>query len=475
MSDKVRIPHLRAAILALALVGAGVARAPAQDSVIVDEDLTINDPNLTREERIRRHKIKLQSILEEHRQKAKERQKERETARQKAIEEQKLELAKKLAEARVRTSGGPRKTPIGTAIRTTSAAGGKTPFRVSRALVYLYPFQVIAEVGRSVITDVRLYNTSGLPFNEIDLYLKYDPLVVAPERVNDATIYERLDGGPTLQVNSSKGTLYYSARLLETTRLSTMTLLTVRWRALNPILYSEIGFSLDDRDTRIGLNDGDILGHVAAGQREGGTLPAGISVVPRRNSPRKLMPRFSEIAIAGIDERVHLRLEAEPEAVAADQEWIVSLVLRNDATLPFNDLRLRILFDPAKLQVEDWHAGNWTRQGINIFDAFAHETFPFEVHRLNEADNERGEILYHVGTREARYFPSGEIAKIKFKALTDASLADVRFDFQETSRPADEIVTDVSFFGTSVLFAPEQPATKAAERPAPDPLRPPDT
>jgi len=298
--------------------------------------------------------------------------------------------------------------------------------------------------------------------------------VIAPVSVNDASIYKRLAEPPEMQANGSTGRLRYCARLKEGVKATTTTLLTIRWKALNPILYSEIDFESGEGKTRIADGDRNLLGHVAAGELVGGTLPATLVVAPRLDSPRTLMPLFSEIALVGIDEPVHLRLEADPESAAEGDEWIVSLMLRNDAVLPFNNVCVRMLFDPAKLQVVDWHQGNWIRQGINIYDGFAHETYPFEVHRANRADNERGEILYHVATTSGRFFPGGELARIKFHALADASLADVRFDFEDPSRQAGEIVTNVDFLGSSVLYIARE-RTETAERPAPEPLRRPDT
>ena len=471
--------RLRMAALAL-VVGLASFRGPAQ--VITEEDLS-DDPNLSRQERIRRHKLRLQKLVTQYQTEAAERQQQRETEGLTALEAQRQQLE---AAARTGTAPpqrmAPRPTtaqriarPTGRPSGATLSTQGAVAFRVSRAIVYISPFQALSRVGDSLNTEVRLSNRSNLPFDEIALHLEYDPLVVAPETVNDAAIYDFLADAPELRVNSSKGELHYSARLRESLTITTATLLAIRWRALNPILYSEITFGPGEKGTRIGEGKGNILGFVAGGVHSAGTLPAAVVISPRSDSPRSLMPPFSEIAIAGIDERVRLRLESESESVAQDQEWIVSLALDNDAALPFNNLCLRILFDPAKLQVVDWHQGNWIRQGINIYDGFAHETYPFEVHRANLVDNKQGEILYHVGSRAARFFPSGELARIKFTALADASLADVFFDFEDPQRADETVVTDVDFLGSSVLFASQRRAVQSAQRPAPEPLRRPDT
>jgi len=416
-----------------------------------------DDPNLPREERLRRHMLRLQKIVSEAQ-------------------------AREAAQKPPSPVPTPPPPPVPVPTPPTPAAPqaapappptAQVPFRTSRAIVFIHPFQALSRIGDTLETEVRVYNSSGGPYDQIDLHLRYDPLVVAPERVNDAPIYKLLAGPPRLRVNQSKGDLEYTAQLTQGILKTTATLLAIQWRALNPIFHSEIGFVSDDEGTRIGRDGGNILGFVAAGKRIGGAMPGIIVVSPRDNSPRQIIPPFGEIVVASLSEFVSLHLQADSDAVAKGEEWIVSLTLRNDAAIPFNDVRVRVLFDPAKLQVVDWHQGNWIRQGINIYDGFAHETYPFDVFEANAADNARGEILYRVGSRAARMFPGGTFARIKFKALADASLNDVWFDFEDPKRSVGAVETDVTFLGSSVMFEPQR-KVEAEERPAPAPLRRPD-
>jgi len=470
------------------------APTPGITFATIPDDLR-DDPSLSREERIRRHQIRLQKFLDEANVRAEAQQKEMASQQQQAIDQQKA-----MATGAANPSGKPGGPP-GTMVPPGAMAGppgamvgaprpllppgappgampsssgaGQAIFRVSEGIVYFQPFQVLTRTGDDFKTDVLVFNSSGKAFDELELGLKYDPLVVVPEEVNDAPIY-RLVQGSELQVNRSKGEIRYSAKLRSGILQTTATLLTLRWRALNPVLYSELGFLAGKGGTRIGKGGGNILGFYAAGERTGGTLPAFLVVAPRDNSPRKLIPPLSETALARIDERVELHLEAASETVAKGEEWVVGLMLRNDAGLPFNDLHARILFDPNKLQVVDWHQGNWIREGINIWDGFAHAAYPFDVFESNLANNETGEIRYHVGSQLARYYPSGEFARIKFKALANASLNDVWFDFQDPARSGGATLTDVSFLGSSVMFAPRR-AAEAEQRPEPEPLRRPGT
>jgi hypothetical protein len=495
---------LQKAILAL-LLGLSCLRLGAQ--VDVPADLQ-DDDKLPREERLRRHMLRLQKIVadaqaHDAQMKKDAGQTQQQTAAQMGVPLPGLTavgpqptpavvggppagappgampavppgaVPPGVAPPPIGQPGGvpPGGVPFGGSMAPTAQA---VPFRISRAIVYLYPFQVLSRVGDMVETGVWVFNSTGGPYDQIALHLKYDPLVLAPERVNDGPIYKLLTGAPKLRVNQSKGELYYAARLRQAITKTTATLVTIQWRALNPVYYSEIGFGTGDNETRIGREDRNILGFTAAGRREGGTLPGIVMVAPRENSLRQIIPPFGEIVVANINEFVTLHLESDSETVAKGEEWIVSLALRNAAAVPFNDLCVHLFFDPAKLQLVDWHQGNWIRQGINIYDGFAHDAYRFDVFRANSADNERGEVLYRVGSRAAQMFPSGVFAKIKFKALADASLSDVWFDFEDRSQPAGTAETDVTFLGSSVMFAPRR-KVEAEQRPAPESLRRPGT
>lgn len=465
-----------------------------------------HDPSLPRAEQIRRHKERLRLLLAEHRAKQEEEAARRQDQRSTALQTQRDEAQSTLEIARGSLTGKPVGAPgaeapgvqeapkNAAAVAAAKAAAARAAaarakkggaaagasassvaFQASRAIAYLSPFQSLVTVGDEFDTAVQLHNPSALPYENVVLDFKYDPLVVAPVIVSDAAIHNRLAEEPVLTVNSSRGRLRYTGRLRDQERKATATLLTVRWRALNPILYSEIELVSGQDGCRLGTGKRTILGFALGGEQGGGLLPGGVVVAPKGDSPRTLFPPLGEVALAGIDERLHMRLEAEQETVKAGDEWVVSLMLRNDATLPFNDLMVRIFYDPAKLQVVDWHTGNWIRQGNNIYDGFAHETYPFNVYRTNQADNETGEIVYHVGTQEVRYFPSGELARIKFLALEDASLADVQFDFENPQRAAGHVLTDVTLTGASVFYERRLPEEESDRRPAPEPLRRPGT
>ena len=479
------IQWLRNAVLALVLGLLCIQVAPQQP---VPDDLA-DDPNLPREVRIQRHNLRMQKLMEEAKATANA-----------AAETQKVtvEGQQLLISPPQPTPPRPQPTPPSgvtapgapsPGVRPPTLAPGvppqpgapppapsattQIPFRLSRAIVYLHPFQVLSRVGDTFETEIQVYNSSAGGFDEIALHLKYDPLVIAPERVNDSPIYKLVAGSPWLRVNRSKGELHYQARLRETISKTTTTLLTVHWQALNPAFYSEIRFVSGDEGTRIGKSESNILGFVAGGRQEGGMLPGGVIISPRDDSPRNLIPPFGEIVVASIHELVSLHLEADPESLGEGEMWIVDLTLRNQASVPFNEMCARMFFDSTKLQVVDWHSGNWIRQGINIQDGFAHEDYPFDVFYTNSADNERGEILYHVGSRAAHIFPSGVLARIKFKALAEASLDDVWFDFEDPKRSGGAVETDVSFLGSTVMYAPRRKIA-LDERPAPEPLRRPD-
>jgi len=431
-----------------------------------DPDLQ-DDPSLSKEERIRRHQLLVQKFVTAATAARQQAEKQEKEARQKTLEMQKMPPSAPPAPV------APPPAAPGAPGAAAPAAPAQTPFPLARSLVHLFPSEVLSRAGESFETEARLLNSSNLPFDQIVLSLKYDPLVATPETVNDGPIYRLVAGAPELTMNRSKGEMRYFARLREAIAPTSTALVRIRWRAINPVFYSEIAFVESKGATRIGKGDGNILGYVVGGEATGGTMSCGVIVAPQTGSRGQSVPSLPETMLARVDQRATVRLEADEERVAKGKEWIVSLMLRNNAVLPFNDLRVRALFDPGKLEVVDWHTGNWIRAGTNIYDGFAHSSYPFEIHFANSADNEKGEIAYHVGTVAAQHFPSGEFARIKFRALTDASLNDVWIDCEAPGRSGGVAETDVSFLGQSVM-RPSLGVAEIRQRPAPEPLRQPE-
>jgi len=89
----------------------------------------------------------------------------------------------------------------------------------------------------------------------------------------------------------------------------------------------------------------------------------------------------------------------------------------------------------------DWDKRNWITQGINIQDGFAHKKYPFDFHLRNDANNFRGSIDYRMGSSRMNPFPTGELAKIRFKAVAPAEKTLILFERSKHPDPPNTSIT----------------------------------
>ena len=123
---------------------------------------------------------------------------------------------------------------------------------------------------------------------------------------------------------------------------------------------------------------------------------------------------------------VDLQGPEEPRMAQGDSFW-VDLVLHNDDLLPIDSLGVRVEFDPVALEVVDEDENNWIVRGINLWDGAFHESYPFDFHKANQANNSRGVILYQAGRQYQPWaFPTGVFARIHFRAKTAADRTAIR-------------------------------------------------
>lgn len=117
-----------------------------------------------------------------------------------------------------------------------------------------------------------------------------------------------------------------------------------------------------------------------------------------------------------------LRLQAPvPARVAVGEEFWVDVVLLNESLVPIDAVGFFIEFDAATLEVIDEDRANWITRGVNIWDGAFHETYPFDMHVANAADNVRGTIEYKMARHYGAWpLPTGVLARVHFRAKAPA-------------------------------------------------------
>ncbi|MCX7766245.1 MAG: hypothetical protein N2246_06025, partial [Candidatus Sumerlaeia bacterium] len=388
-----------------------------------------DDPSLPREERIQRHRQKLALILERRR------QKEEEQRRQKEQEEK---------------GSPPAPVPQPPSQPTPSIETYKPAEKVG-AIIYLDPLSLQVLEGENFLTQIVYEDYKEQPIDEIYFTIKYDKRYLLPVKVFDYPIHNLLESPPRFNVNPVQGIIEYGGKLTTPRRLASRSpLLLILWKALRQTQSTEVGFKTGVGFTRILSRGVDYLG--TDYEENDGVIPATIGIKPKVLTPEKALRNLEPVETSESSSGmlgVGLKLISSRQQVAPEEEFEVDLVLLNPEGVLLDDISALIRFNPAKLEVIDYDKKNWIKRGINIYDGFAHNNYPFDFHKANAVDNEKGTIHYWMGLSQPQALPSGSFAKIKFRVRKDAS--DSAFIFFDYSPKNDQPTTDARYFGTSLL------------------------
>jgi len=397
-----------------------------------------DDPTLPREERLRRHRKKLALILKRRKEeKELEMRRRREEAKRKAEEEKSSKTSQKAY------------VPLPSIPKPRGNIG---------AFLSIEPLDIQAKKGEEFFTKIVYSDFKEQPIRALRFTIKYDRQFLSPQKVYDYPLHTIIAGNPEFEVDETRGIITYGGRLKTPQKIKTKTaLLIIKWKALQETTNTEIRFLLGRNNTFI-IADGisDYLG-TSYTDRDG-VIASGVTISgDYRATPvphfRPLIPG-AELSGKGLAstmsvERVGLRLSSSKYRIKTNEEFIVDVMLINPHHTIFDDLSLCIRFDPEQLEVVDWDKGNWIRRGINIYDGFAHEEYPFDFLKLNTVDNERGVIKYAMGLSQLLDLPTGVFAKIKLRAKTPTTPRTlIYFDYTGDSA---SFTTDVKYLGMSVL------------------------
>jgi hypothetical protein len=187
-------------------------------------------------------------------------------------------------------------------------------------------------------------------------------------------------------------------------------------------------------------------------------------VVPSAKTARAISDdegSFSSIAMANnisagtAEGGVVLELKPRRTNVKVGEDFLVDIHFNNPKHAELDTVKLKLRFDPGVLQVIDYDDNNWITQGVNIYDGDYHDDMPFDYHRKNGANNDRGLIEYDMGfASRVRVASQGVIATIRFRAVAPA--ADTQLSFVYDDAPDAEPQTAVTFLGFNLVGAPGQ-------------------
>jgi hypothetical protein len=310
--------------------------------------------------------------------------------------------------------------------------------------LYFFPLDATVREKNDFEITVVLNNTKSKQIDRFRFTIAYDPSKLTFEQYDASPLESYLDKkNPQFTVNRAPGRLTIEATLRSALINAESPLILLRFVSLGVAGTTSLRF-LAPPEAPAGLfvKDKNLLGSLAHGLS--GLLPANVFVVPDTTESEESVlaeaglafPRREDRAKGWLEVPADARLDAPvwlalqgPEITqrAVGKDFWVDLVLYNDEMAPIDSLGATIAFDPKVLQAIDEDQGNWIARGVNVWDGAFHESYPFNLHRANSADNARGLIRYEAGSHYQAYpYPTGILARIHFRSIAPAKDTAVR-------------------------------------------------
>lgn len=414
----------------------------------MDYDADPNAPGLSRADRIKRQEALIRKRYDESKKKAaEERRKMLEQARERARE--RIGLAPNIRQQDDEERNAASKRPGASGPSSPDAAPDEDADVIEEfrfMTLYLSPGSGVLSPEETFITEVRLLNIDRLPANRVELVIRYAPGYLEPLAMHHDAIHDLLAEPPVWNLDAELGEITYTARLKEPIDSLDMKLLEIEWKALRPADHLEI--SLGDAERFSGAFFDDICVTQNAWGPAGPVVGATIRITDpaARDRPGLNVLEDSSLSAGAVGEWLDrdavppaLRLRYTPLGEYSPGDWVVfDIEVDNPDGVAFDEVRMRMFFDPEVIEFVDTDEHNWIARGVNILDGPFRDRWNWDTHLVNEVDNERGLIRYHA--RTSRVFaaqPSGVFARAfgRIKAPTADPL--LIWD-HEADRLADE-------------------------------------
>ncbi len=332
------------------------------------------------------------------------------------------------------------------------------------AVLYLSPLDIRTSVGKEFVTSLSLSNRNAQTFDRFYVVLTYDPDFLMPLGFNDEALKSIMTAAPAVSVQESAGVIIYEATLRKPMKATKLKFCFIKWQALKPTVFTQIGFgSINSHTTRITNETGnDILGDPSL--PDDGLLPTSVTISGMQfASEEEPLPGFSIYGtylgggapeLPEFDYGLHLSLIPEKNSVTQGEEFLVHIYISNPRELPSDDLDLVIHYDPSVFEVLDYDEGNWITRGINIFDGLYHDIYPFDYQIKNMVIPSEGTIYYRMASTDVDILTEpGTLATIKFRARKPHVTRAVTFMLPSNER--DDTGSRISFADQDVLGSPD--------------------
>ena len=360
----------------------------------------------------------------------------------------------------------------GGAVSGKSSGGGsgalplaaiKLPPAAKENTVYFTPTRAYVDTGQSFVSSMVFFNELGSRVDQVDLWIHYRPTAMEPQWVDTAPLTRFAPGGLEVRTWPKEGYIRISGAL--TTPMSDpITMLgDIHWKALAPTRGATVEFRAPQGSTYGLLEAGK---NVIKANKIGNENR--ISQIVRIRKPGESTTEPPTLETAARDavgalpdfehdagDRVRLAITPAKPFVGTGEVSTADVVLINPGEYSFDDLRLRIRYDPNLVTILDADENNYIADGVNIWDGGFHDKFAFDNLFANSVDNQRGIIDYRKGNVGGPIvYPSGIVARIVFRMERQAGA--VRFWFESADPLGGNPPTDVTSQGLSLLGQDEK-------------------
>lgn len=330
-------------------------------------------------------------------------------------------------------------------------SGGQAVARTeARAIMALYPFDSSILVGDTFQTEVLADARRGT-YDSASFVLRWDPRDLNPLALDFSAVAAISEEEVEYGLDKERGILAVRVTFREDVALSGQTLASITWEGLRPRQATSIRFETSgEPGTGIFSNDENFLG--TSFSNDDGILHS--TVIIRGGPTRQRASRTSDGGLVFTTEEPEIptpsarfRMTVDKTQPQTGEVAVASVFLDNPDAIPFDRLRLYLQFDPQRTQVLDTDRGNRIRTGTNIREENP-DIFNFDFLRVNRVHESKGWIEFDAGN-EGRSIETtgGLVAQIALKALLPGPAELVLIRNAAGMAPD----TDLSSLGRSVL------------------------
>lgn len=326
--------------------------------------------------------------------------------------------------------------------------------KLVRDALFFSPTFMNVQPGDNFITSIAFYNQSFSQLSDIDIWVHYNPAMVQPVWVDSEKLRPVMKDPVQARVWADRGYIHLKGTFTTAPKGISVELADLHWKALAPTLGGRIELAgPEGQEVAVRADGKNLVGGKTLEESQKVGFSLNITPESWEEPGLRTVAQVDDLAPAApMDDasRVRLAILSPKASIGAGQTGVANLALINPKGLAFDDLKLRIRFDPEAVTILDADEGNFIGDGLNIFDGDFHEKFPFDGHVRNLVDPDRGVIEYEVGSvMGPKAFPTGVFARIAYRAKRDTGKAAF---WLEAEDPMLKVrATDVTAYGRSLL------------------------